>query len=317
MKIHKGRLLLLVLFSLATFVSAEIPIGLQRIIDYNNNITIDFAARASFFIAFVAGMLGMLSPCILPFIPAYFSYTFKEKKNITLMTLVFGSGFSLVFVAMGIIAGFAGERAMTVAQPGWIVTLAGAFLIFMGVLSLLGKGFGSFFHKARHFSNDLWGIFLLGVFFALGWSACLGPILASILGIGALMGNPVHSGYLLFAYSLGNLVPLFVLSLVWDKFNLGRSRFVRGRTFHFGSFQVHSTNLISGLLFVVLGAIIIIFQGTTVFNTWDIFNTRDFYYAFQGSLLDWQFSNILGIVVFLVLLVVVGYFVRKEWKLKN
>ena len=109
MKIHKGRLLLLVLFSLATFVSAEIPIGLQRIIDYNNNITIDFAARASFFIAFVAGMLGMLSPCILPFIPAYFSYTFKEKKNITLMTLVFGSGFSLVFVAMGIIAGFAAE----------------------------------------------------------------------------------------------------------------------------------------------------------------------------------------------------------------
>ncbi|MDA1197084.1 MAG: cytochrome c biogenesis CcdA family protein [Nanoarchaeota archaeon] len=295
-------------------MAAEIPIGLQKIIDYNNDITIDFAVRASFFIAFVAGMIGMLSPCILPFIPAYFSYTFKEKKNITLMTLVFGAGFSLVFVSMGIIAGFAGERAMNVAQPGWIVTIAGLFLIFMGVLSLLGKGFGSFFHKARKFSNDTWGIFLLGVFFALGWSACLGPILASILGIGALMGNPIHSGYLLFAYSLGNLVPLFILSLFWDKFNLGGSRFVKGKTFHFGSWSVHSSNLISGLLFIFLGGVIVLFQGTTLFNTWDIFNTKDFYFAFQAGLLDWQFNNILGIVAFVVLFLVIGYFVRKQWK---
>src|SRR3989344_1696972 len=74
---------ILLLIPLAFLVSAQsdLPIGLQKIIDLNNQDAENFALKVSFFIAFLAGMLGILSPCILPFLPAYFSYTFKEKDR--------------------------------------------------------------------------------------------------------------------------------------------------------------------------------------------------------------------------------------------
>src|SRR3989338_6076760 len=129
---NKSSLILfviLILLAAAAFAKSDIPIGLQRIIEYNQKSTADFAVKVSFIIAFVAGILGILSPCILPFIPAYFSYTFKEKKNITKMTLVFFMGFSLVFVAMGIVAGFIGSQLLSVLQKGWLVTIAGVFIV--------------------------------------------------------------------------------------------------------------------------------------------------------------------------------------------
>ena len=111
-----SSLILLALFASSVLAQPSIPVGLQKIIDYNNQSAADFAFKVSFFIAFLAGMLGVLSPCILPFLPAYFSYTFKEKKNITMMTLIFFSGFSIVFVAMGAAAGFIGEQTLSVLQ---------------------------------------------------------------------------------------------------------------------------------------------------------------------------------------------------------
>ncbi|MFQ5474457.1 MAG: cytochrome c biogenesis CcdA family protein, partial [Candidatus Nanoarchaeia archaeon] len=128
----------IIFFLIASQVSAEsdLPVGLQKIVDSNKEITADFALNVSFFIAFIAGILGILSPCILPFLPAYFSYTFKEKSSITKMTLVFFLGFSTVFVAMGIVAGFIGAQTLSVIQQGWLVAIAGAFMIVLGIMTL-------------------------------------------------------------------------------------------------------------------------------------------------------------------------------------
>jgi|TARA_B100001971_G_scaffold68437_1_gene62997 cytochrome c-type biogenesis protein len=308
----------LVIISSYVFAQSEIPIGLQRIIDFNKQSTMDFAVKISFFVAFVAGILGILSPCILPFLPAYFSYTFKEKKNITKMTLVFFLGFSTVFVAMGLIAGYIGERSLMIVQSSWLVSIAGLFLIVLGVMSLLGKGFSSFIKFHHKFKNDVIGTFLFGVFFAIGWTACLGPILGGILGIGAILHNMFYSGLLLFFYSLGNLVPLFLFSVFYDKFKLSESKLIKGKMFKFSvlgkEFNVHSTNLISGSLFIIIGSILIIFKGTAIFNTWDFLGTKQYFYSFQDLLIDWKYANILGVTIFALFVVIVGRFL---WKNKN
>ncbi len=109
---------------------SALPSNLQKIIEYNQQNSMDFGVKISFFIAFLAGMLGILSPCFLPLLPAYFSNTFKEKKNITKMTLVFFAGFAAVFVGMGVIAGFIGEQSLSVLQKGWVVVIGGWFLSF-------------------------------------------------------------------------------------------------------------------------------------------------------------------------------------------
>ena len=313
-------LIFFVLLLLTVFVSAQsnMPIGLQRIIDYNNSSTADFAVKISFFIAFLAGMLGILSPCILPFLPAYFSYTFKEKKNITKMTVVFFLGFSLVFISMGVVAGFIGAQLLSVVQNSLLVRIAGVFIIFLGVLSLLGKGFSSFIKIGQKTSNDVPGVFLMGIFFAIGWTACLGPILAGILGIGAILNNIFYSAVLLFFYSLGTLTPLFILSLFYDKFKLSESKFIKGKmlTFSIGEkeFNVHSTNLISGILFMIIGFVMLIFAGTAVVNTWDFLGTKQYFYSIQRALIDWNYANLLGIVVFVIFIVfIVGFL----WKMKK
>ncbi|RME54938.1 cytochrome c biogenesis protein CcdA, partial [Candidatus Woesearchaeota archaeon] len=222
MKSNKLFLFLILLILLSSLVSSQndnLPIGLKKIIEYNKSHTQDFAFKVSLFIAFLAGTLGILSPCILPFLPVYFALTFKEKVNITKMTIIFFLGFSLVFVSMGIIAGMIGSQVLSVLQKDWVIILAGLFLISMGLLSFFGKGFSSIIKPRARIKNDKLGIFLLGLFFALGWTACLGPILAGILGIGAILGDISKSAILLFFYSIGNFVPLFLISILYDKIN--------------------------------------------------------------------------------------------------
>lgn len=319
------KLILLLFFSLfivsVVYAQTDTPIGLQKIIDYNNQSTLDFSVKISFFIAFIAGIIGILSPCILPFLPAYFSYTFKEKKNITLMTLIFFSGFAVVFVAMGIIAGFIGERSLQIIQSEWLVVSAGLFLIILGFMSVFGKGFSSLIKPKRKFKNDIPGTFLFGVFFAIGWTACLGPILAGILGIGALLNNILFSALLLFFYALGNLVPLFILSIFYDKFNLSQSRFIKGKMFKFSiddkEYHVHSTNLIAGIIFIIIGVFLVIFKNTAKINQYDIFGTRDYFYSVQDALMNWQYANIFGVIIFSLFILLITVFLWKRYKQKN
>src|SRR3989344_9170762 len=113
-----------------SFVFADnLPIGLLRIQEQNLKDANSFLQNVSFIIAFLAGILSILSPCILPLLPAFFSYTFKEKRNITKMTFIFFLGFSLIFVIFGVIASFLGT-SLSLLQVDYklIIFIAGIFL---------------------------------------------------------------------------------------------------------------------------------------------------------------------------------------------
>ncbi len=301
-----------------TLATSHLPPNLLKIIDYNQQATSTFALQISFAIAFIAGILGILSPCILPFLPAYFSYTFKEKRNITQMTLIFFLGFALVFVGMGVIAGFIGERTVQILQTRWVVTIAGLTLLGLGVMTMLGKGFGSLFMFSKRFSQDVPGTFLFGITFALGWTACFGPILSGILAIGALLGNIWYAALLLFFYALGNFVPLFFLSFFYDSLKLGEKKWIRGRmiTFHlFGNvFEVHSTSVIAGVLFSLFGLALIIFGNTAIVNTFDVLGTKEYFYLWQNKLMAWEYAQIVGIIALVLFVAVLVYFLYRARK---
>ena len=135
------------------------------------------------------------------------------------------------------------------------------------------------------------------------------------------MFRPLLTGLLLFFYSLGNFVPLFLFSVFYDKFNLSESKLIKGKMFKFSvlgkKFNVHSTNLISGPLFILIGAILVIFKGTSIFNTWDFFKTKQYFYSFQNMLIEWKYANVLGIVVFGLFVVIVGRFLWKNKRRNN
>jgi hypothetical protein len=81
--------------------------------------------------------------------------------------------------------------------------------------------------------------------------------------VAAVSGSPVYGGLLLAVYALGMAVPLFLLALLWERFDLGRRRWLRGRSFRIGRFELHTTSLLSGLFFVGLGALFLAYDGTT------------------------------------------------------
>lgn len=323
----KKILILICLTALITALAASalaqssLPANLQKIIDFNNKSTADFALKISFFIAFLAGMLGILSPCILPFLPAYFSYTFKEKRNITKMTAVFFLGFSLVFVTMGAIAGFIGEQVLVTMQKSWLVAIAGIFMIILGIITLHGKNVCSYLNMHNRFKNDIPGVFLFGMFFAVGWTACLGPILAGILGIGAILGNIWQSALLLFFYSLGNLVPLFTLSMLYDRFNLSESKIMQGKILEFSiagkRYCIHSTSLISGLLLIAFGITLLVYKGTAAINRSDVLGTKQYFYSLQRQLIDWRYANVLSIALFIIFIALIARFLWNQRKKKS
>ena len=180
-------------------------------------------------IAFFAGLISFLSPCVLPLIPGYISYISgtsledkkKRKKNlIFIKTVFFTIGFSIVFIALGSAASFIGSFFLSNSYILRIV--AGIIIIFfsfqlMGIvnLSFMNKDF-RFFTKS--YSNNIAFPILVGACFGFGWTPCIGPILGSILTIAAIEGSSSTSIFLLSSYSLGLAIPFIISGILIDKF---------------------------------------------------------------------------------------------------
>jgi cytochrome c-type biogenesis protein len=217
------------------------------------------------FLAFAAGVLSFISPCTLPILPAYFAFTFQsDRKRIATMTLAFFLGLAMVFSMLG-----ASSSALGSLLNDNIILLTrigGALLLIFGVMSILGRGFtGPSFQANR--SATFGGSFLFGATFGLGLTPCVGPILAGLLTIAA--GQSVLRGTLmLFVYALGLGLPLLLVStligdrprdsLIW--------RILRGKGWHVTvlgqTVHLHTTSILSGLLFLVLGIVMI--QGKNI-----------------------------------------------------
>jgi cytochrome c-type biogenesis protein len=186
-----------------------------------------FGETISYNAAFLAGLLSFFSPCILPLIPAYFTFitglsldelteSAKEtRKKVILSTLVYVAGFSFVFIMMGASASLFGNLMQ---EYSWVVRYIGGAIIIifslhlLGIINIKGLNFEKRFHvKEKPF--HLMGVFAIGMAFGAGWSPCIGPILGSIL-IVASNQDTIYNGMLLLAlYSLGIAIPFLLISI--------------------------------------------------------------------------------------------------------
>lgn len=217
--------------------------------------------------AVVAGVLSLLSPCSALLLPSFFAYAFASPTAQLLRTTAFYIGLLLTLVPLGVGAAaasrlFYGHRELLITSAGWLV-------IAMGVLMILGRGLSvPFAGRLRTLAAPrtdpragLLSTVLLGAVYGLA-GFCSGPVLGAILTIAATQETPFAGGVLLAAYALGMALPLFVLALAWDRFDLGRRQWLRGRMITLGPMQVHSITLVSGLLIVAIGVLFLRFDGT-------------------------------------------------------
>ena len=179
------------------------------------------------FIAFGAGLISFLSPCVLPLIPGYVSYVtgtslkdLTESKIINLIPIIlFTIGFSIVFILFGAAATFIGKFLLTNSYQLRII--AGIIIIFFS-LQILGFINISFLnYEKRFYTNKNIGFFspvLVGLAFGFGWTPCIGPILGSILALASTEESINRGIMLLFFYSLGLAIPFILSGYLIQKF---------------------------------------------------------------------------------------------------
>ena len=179
-------------------------------------------------VAFLAGLISFLSPCILPVIPGYISYIsgtslekLVEKKNnlIVIKTIFFSLGFSLVFIALGSTASVLGNFFLN--NSSVLRIIAGLIIIFFS-LQLVGIINFKFMSKdirffTSQYSDNLAFPLIVGAAFGFGWTPCIGPILGSILALAAIEENFTKSILLLSFYSLGLAIPFIISGILIDK----------------------------------------------------------------------------------------------------
>jgi cytochrome c-type biogenesis protein len=187
--------------------------------------------NTSLSIAFLAGVISFLSPCVLPLIPGYISYIsgssldqLIKKKNslVVLKTIFFTIGFSFVFIALGSTASLLGSFFYSNSD---ILRIAAGIIIiifsmqFIGIINLkfMNNDVRIFTNK---YNSSLPFSFLVGAAFGLGWTPCIGPILGSILALAAIEESFNKSILLLSSYSLGLAIPFIISGILIDKFLL-------------------------------------------------------------------------------------------------
>jgi len=182
-------------------------------------------------IAFLAGLISFLSPCVLPLIPGYICYIsgtslekLIEKKNnsVFIKTVFFSLGFSLVFISMGLTASFLGRFLLDNSN---ILRIIASIIIIFFSLQLMGVVNFKFMNRdIRIFnyqkSENLTFPLIVGAAFAFGWTPCIGPILGSILTLAAIEENLSRAIILLSFYSLGLAIPFIVSGFLIHKFML-------------------------------------------------------------------------------------------------
>ena len=210
-------------------------------------------------IAFFAGLISFVSPCVLPLIPGYVSFIcgttlneldLKSKNFILKKSLSFSLGFSLVFVSLGATATFIGSFLLHNSQ---ILSIISGLIIFFGFyllefikINFLNKNFGNYNIK---FSNNLLFPFIVGIGFGFGWTPCIGPILGSILAY-ASMENSISKGILLLSlYSLGLAIPFVISSLIIKKFLIFSKK---------SKSYLNKIKKISGVILLITGILIVI-----------------------------------------------------------
>jgi cytochrome c-type biogenesis protein len=216
-------------------------------------------------LAFSAGLLSFLSPCVLPLIPSYLTFVTgvglddlgTVRRSAIVHALLFVLGFTLIFVALGASATVLGR--LLVAYRIWITRAGGALVVLFG-LYLLGVVRVSAFDRDRrvHLANKpvgYLGTVLVGVAFGAGWTPCLGPILGAILTYTAATADLARGLPLLLAYSIGLALPFLLAAVAVERFleTVTRLRPYLTRISH-----------ISGAVLIVVGLLMMFDYFTTI-----------------------------------------------------
>ncbi len=190
--------------------------------------------------ALIAGMLSFLSPCVLPLVPPYLVYLTgtslerfadaepepRVRRETIAAALLFVLGFSTVFVSLG--AGASEIGAMLRAYSGELAIVAGLGIIVMG-LHFLGVAPIAWLMREKRLDVakpvGLWGAYLMGLAFALGWTPCIGPILAAILAVAGSEDTVAKGAGLLGIYSLGLGIPFVIAAFAVEPFAAFLARF--------------------------------------------------------------------------------------------
>lgn len=216
------------------------------------------ASGVSFFVAFAAGLLSFLSPCVLPLIPSYVGFltglTVEEiqtrRGTALLHALWFVAGFSLIFIALGATASALG--AVLLLSQVWIARVGGVLVILFG-LYLLGVLRPAFLMRERRVQLarkplGYVGSSLAGMAFGAAWTPCIGPILGAILTLAATRSSVAQGTGLLAVYALGLAIPFLVTALLLDRFLVWFQRFRR---------YMGWVERISGVLLILLGVLLL------------------------------------------------------------
>ena len=316
----KMLLIVIVAVLLSNIVFAqELPIGLQRLKQYEQQL----ASSITFLLAFFAGLISMTSPCGIALLPTFFSVAFKDRKKAVLMTSAFSIGLLTAFTIFGLIAGFLGNFFNTYKLTFAVVS--GFILILFGILLFFNVGFSIFNFKLDYRKNEsFFSVAMLGFFFGVGWTPCVGPILVGILVLAANSATVLNGTLLLIFYGIGIVAPLIVLAYFSDKYDWSNSGLLRGKEIKFNLFKkkiiTHTYNLIGGLLLLIIGLLMVLFQGTFFFQTelpkyvpwsmsfWGYLNER----ALESKIFTSAIGNILGIAIAAAVIVFVVWHVKNH-----
>lgn len=275
--------------------------------------------EASFLASFFGGMLSLFSPCSALLLPAFFAYAFGGRGELVKKTGIFYLGLCATLVPLGM--GISAVSALFYGERQLLITLSGVLLISFGVLQLLGGGFtlGPLERlRARVRGDSAGAVFALGAVYGFA-GFCSGPILGAVLTVAAASGEALRGATLLAVYAAGMAAPLFFMALLWDRLELGCRRWLRGGAVSIGPLRLHSTNLVSGLLFVLLGVLFIVFEGTSALaGLYESSGAADLSFAAErraSGLAGGMTSAVLiGVVVLIVAALVLRRFSRRRKK---
>ena len=210
-----------------------------------------------YLIAFGAGLISFLSPCVLPLIPGYISYIscqslqeILNKKEINFFPLIlFCLGFSTVFVILGASASFLGQ---TLLQNSEILRIAAGIIIIIFSLQLIGVINIPYLNFEKRFdakeSRNILFPYVIGVAFGFGWTPCIGPILGSILALASIEETLIRAVILLILYSLGLAFPFVLSGYLIQRFLLFSKNFRK---------NINLISKIGGIILLVTGILIL------------------------------------------------------------
>jgi len=223
------------------------------------------------FIAFGAGLISFLSPCVLPLIPGYISFIsgaslneLLAKKKINLIPLIlFTLGFSFVFIMFGAAASYLGQVLLQNSQTLRVIAGLVIIIFSLQLIGIINISFLNFEKKVyTKKNNNIWFSFIVGMAFGFGWTPCIGPILGSILALASTEETIFKAIILLSFYSLGLAIPFILSGYLMQRFLMFSKNFRK---------NINLVLKIGGVILLITGILILTNQlqilGYYILNT--------------------------------------------------